>query len=179
MKKLFAAIALVTLPLLAAAHGPTPQKVEKTVTISAPPAKVWAIVKDFGGMQKWHPAVVSTKLENKNDPDGKPTTYRTLNLKGGGTIVEYLSYAKDDEMKIKYYMTTDTALPVTDYVGTMQVKAGATANESVVTWVGRFYRKYTLNPPIPAGQDDASAVAAVTGVFDAGLPSLKKVAEGK
>lgn len=179
MRKLFAAIAFASMPILALAHGPTPQKVEKTVTINAAPAKVWAIVKDFGGMQKWHPAVVSTKLENKNDPDGKPTVYRTLTLKDGGTIVEYLGFSKDDEMKIKYYMTTETVLPVTDYIGTMQVKAGANPNESIVTWLGRFYRKYPLNPPIPAGQDDASAVAAVTGVFDAGLPNLKKVAEGK
>lgn len=48
-----------------------------------------------------------------------------------------------------------------------------------VTWVGRFYRVYKLNPPIPAGQDDETAVKAVTEIYDAGLPALKKLAETK
>jgi hypothetical protein len=45
--------------------------------------------------------------------------------------------------------------------------------------MARFYRVYKLNPPIPAGQDDESAVKAVTGVFDAGLAGLKKASEAK
>ena len=63
MKKLLVLASLALLPLTAAAHGPSPQKVEKTVTIKAEPAKVWAIVKDFGAIDKWHPAVTSSKLE--------------------------------------------------------------------------------------------------------------------
>ena len=31
----------------------------------------------------------------------------------------------------------------------------------IVQWTARFYRTYKLNPPIPEGQDDATAVAAV------------------
>jgi hypothetical protein len=45
--------------------------------------------------------------------------------------------------------------------------------------MARFYRVYRLNPPIPPGQDDESAIKAVTGVFDAGLPALKALAEAK
>jgi hypothetical protein len=45
--------------------------------------------------------------------------------------------------------------------------------------MARFYRVYKLNPPIPAGQDDESAVKAINGVFDAGLAGLKKTAEAK
>ncbi len=65
MKKLLAIIALAALSFNAAAHGPSPQKVEKTVVIKAAPAKVWAVVKDFGNMHAWHPAIASTKLEKK------------------------------------------------------------------------------------------------------------------
>ena len=59
----------------------------------------------------------------------------------------------------------------------MTVTQGANANEATVTWVGRFYRLYKLNPPIPAGQDDETAIKAITGIFDSGLANLKKVAE--
>jgi hypothetical protein len=178
MKKLLAIIAAAVLPFAAYAHGPSPQKVEKEVVIKAEPAKVWALVKDFGNMQKWHPAVASDKLENKKDENGQDATFRLLTLKDGGTIYEKLKSVSDADMKLKYEIV-EGVLPVTDYNSTITVKAGPGAGETTVNWMGRFYRKYRLNPPIPPGQDDESAVKAVTGVYDGGLANLKKVAEGK
>ena len=175
MNKFLALLALATftaLPLTAAAHGPTPQKVEKSIVIKAPPAKVWAMVKDFGNMHAWHPAIASTKLEKKGDE-----THRTLTLKSGGDINEKLRSVDDKDMKLKYEITGGVA-PVADYNAVMTVTAGPAAGESTVTWVGRFYRTYKLNPPIPAGQDDETALKFVTGVFDGGLANLKKVLEG-
>lgn len=171
MKKLFTIIALAALSFNASAHGPSPQKVEKTVVIKAAPAKVWAVVKDFGNLHAWHPAIASTKLEKKGEE-----TFRTLTLKDGGTITEKLRTADDADMKLRYEITEGVA-PVADYNAFMQVTAGPGAGESTVTWVGRFYRTYKLNPPIPAGQDDETAVKFVTGVFDSGLANLKKVIE--
>ena len=176
MNKFLALLALATfttLPLTAAAHGPTPQKVEKSVVIKAPPAKVWAMIKDFGNKHAWHPAVASTKLEKKGED-----TVRTLTLKNnGGDIIEKLRSADDASMKLKYEIIGGVA-PVADYNATMTVTAGPGAGESTVNWVGRFYRTYKLNPPIPAGQDDETALKFITGVFDSGLANLKKVLEG-
>ena len=176
MNKFLALLALAALPLSAAAHGPSPQKVEKTIVIKAAPAKVWAIVKDFGNMQTWHPAVASDKLEQKKDENGEMATFRTLTLKGGGEIIEKLRGADDATMKLRYEID-DGVAPVADYNSYMLVTAGPGAGESTVTWVGRFYRTYKLNPPIPAGQDDETAVKFVTGVYDSGLANLKKVVE--
>ncbi|WP_020167869.1 MULTISPECIES: SRPBCC family protein [Methylotenera] len=176
MKKFLTLLALATLSFNAAAHGPSPQKVEKTIVIKAAPAKVWALVKDFGNMQKWHPAIESVKTEQKKDENGELATFRTLSLKGGGDIVEKLRSADDKDMKLKYEIVSGVA-PVADYNAFMQVTAGPGAGESTVTWVGRFYRTYKLNPPIPAGQDDETAVKFITGVFDGGLANLKKVLE--
>lgn len=173
MKKLLALIAFALVPLTAAAHGPSPQKVEKTVTIKAEPAKVWAIIKDFGGINKWHPGVATSKLEKKGGD-----TYRRLTLKDGNTIVEKLRSIDDADMQLKYEID-ETTLPFTDYYSIMKVKAGPGAGESTVTWMGRFYRLYKLNPPIPKGQDDETAVATVTAIYDSGLANLKKIAEGK
>ena len=181
MNKFLALLALAILPNLvlvssAAAHGPSPQKVEKTIVIKAPPAKVWALVKDFGNMQVWHPAVASDKTEQKKDENGDMATFRTLTLKGGGEIYEKLRSADDADMRLKYEIDGGVA-PVADYYSVMTVVAGPGAGESTVTWIGRFYRTYKLNPPIPAGQDDETAVKFVTGVYDAGLDGLKKAAE--
>ena len=176
MKKILALLALSLVATTAAAHGPTPQKVEKSITIKADPAKVWALVKDFGNMQKWHPAVVTDKVSQKKDENGDMATYRALALKGGGVINEKLRSVDEAGMKLKYEIV-DSPLPLTDYNSTITVAKGEAAGETTVTWVGRFYRLYKLNPPIPAGQDDATAVASVTGIYDAGLANLKKVVE--
>ena len=178
MKKLLALIAMAAIPLSAAAHGPSPQKVEKEIVIKADPAKVWGLIKDFGAWEKWHPAVASTKSEVKKDENGNDVTYRTLTLKDGGTLVERLRTVDDAGMLLKYDLESGV-LPVSDYNSRIKVTAGPNAGESTVTWVGRFYRVYKLNPPIPPGQDDETAVNAVTGVYDSGLANLKKVAEGK
>jgi hypothetical protein len=82
----------------------------------------------------------------------------------------------DASMKMRYEIVSGT-LPLTDYNSVMTVEKGDKPGESKVTWVGRFYRLYKLNPPIPAGQDDETAVKAITGIFDSGLANLQKVAE--
>ncbi|OIR04620.1 polyketide cyclase / dehydrase and lipid transport [mine drainage metagenome] len=177
MKKIFALLALALsvslVPLTAAAHGPSPQKVEKTVTIKADPAKVWAIVKDFGNVQKWLPGIASNKVEKKGDD-----TFRLLTFKDGGHVYEKLRSIDDGSMKVKYEIDSGT-LPLTDYYSIITVAKGAKPGETTVTWLGRFYRLYKLNPPIPAGQDDETAIKAVSDIYDAGLANLQKVAEAK
>ena len=176
MKKFLTLIALAAFSMSAAAHGPSPQKVEKSIVIKAAPAKVWAMVKDFGNLHAWLPPVASTKLETKKDENGEMATYRTLTLKDGGVINEHLKGIDDAAMKIKYEIIGGVA-PVKDYNSYMKVTAGPGAGESTVTWTGRFYRMYSLNPPIPPGQSDEDAVKFVEGVYSAGLPNLKKVLE--
>lgn len=177
MKKFLALIALSLsfslVSFTAAAHGPSPLKVDKSITIKADHAKVWALVKDFGNMQKWHPNIASTKLEKKG-----ADTFRTLTLKSGGTIVEKLRSADDEDMKIKYEIVT-SGLPLTDFNAFIVVTKGANPGETNVQWLGRFYRLYKLNPPIPAGQDDETALKAINEIFDTGLAGLQKAAEAK
>ena len=64
--------------------------------------------------------------------------------------------------------------PFSDYNAYIIVKKGANDNESVIQWTARFYRIYKLNPPIPEGQDDATAKAAVKKIVESGLANLKK-----
>jgi len=173
MKKIIIGILLTFVSFSVFAHGPSPQKVEKSITINASPDKVWAIVKDFGSFQKWEPLVTDIKLEKKGED-----TLRTLTLKSGGKVIERLKGIDEEAMKLKYEIV-EGSVPVADYNSFIVVTKGSNPNESNVTWVGRFYRVYKLNPPIPAGQDDESALKAVNEIYDAGLPALKKLAESK
>ncbi len=176
MKKFLALMILAALPLSASAHGPSPQKVEKTITINAAPAKVWGIVKDFAHPEVWRTSIVSTKVVTKNDENGTSGTYRNLTMKDGSTLEEHLQGIDDADMKFKYEIT-DGAVPLKDYYSNIVVTAGPAAGQSTITWTGRFYRKYSLNPPIPLGQDDESAIKFVNTFYDAALAGLKKAAE--
>lgn len=177
MKKIWMTALLVALMPLSsiAANAPSQQKVIREVVIKAEPNKVWALVKDFGGIHTWHPAVESTKLSTQKDETGVELPHRTLTLKGGGSLLEKQTISSDEEMKLEYKIV-EGVLPVSGYRAVMTVKKGANPGESVVNWTGRFYNKAN-KVDAPVGEDNATAVKAVEGVYDSGLENLKKVLE--
>jgi mxaD protein len=86
MKKflVFIVAALIALPMVSSAHGPSRQQVKEKITINASPEKVWAMIKDFGGLHNWHPAIASTELK------GDTIRILTLTSEGNPTITEKL-----------------------------------------------------------------------------------------
>ena len=153
------------------AHGPTRQKAIEKITINAPPAAVWARIKNFDALKDWHPAIA----ESPADKGNAVGSVRQLKLKGGGALTETLEGFDDAKMKYSYRAKDGGALPVTNYTSTISVSGEG--NQSVVEWRGAFYRGYPNNDP-PADQNDDAAVAAITGVYKSGLANLKKLAEG-
>jgi len=156
----------------ASAHGPTRQKVTEEVTIDAPAAAVWGRIRNFDALKDWHPAVASSPAD-KGNAEG---SVRQLTLKDGGALTETLESYDETKMRYSYRARNGGALPVTNYTSTISVRADG--NRAVVEWRGAFYRGYPNNDPPPDQNDDA-AVAAVTGVYKAGLANLKKIAEAK
>jgi carbon monoxide dehydrogenase subunit G len=161
------AAAVLVLPGLAFAHGPTRQKADEAIEIAAPPDKVWAIVKDFGGAHRWVPGVAATALNG---------TTRVLKLDAGGQVVEELETIDDANMSLRFRMKDPGPVPVNNF--SAQISVSSSGSGSLVRWRGAFYRAYLNNDP-PPEQSDEAAVKAITGMFKGGLEKLKKVAEGK
>ena len=164
--------ALLLASTVALAHGPTRQKVTESVTVKAAPDQVWAALKDYGAMEKWHPAVEKTVADKGNSVGST----RTLTLKGGGTVVEELESYSDADRKLSYRMKDPGPIPVSNYSATISVKPAD--GGSVVEWRGAFYRKFMNNDP-PPDQNDEAAVKAITGVYQAGLANIKAMFEKK
>lgn len=171
---IFSYIPFMSMPTQAA-NAPSQQKVIREVVVKATPAKAWAVVKDFGAIHKWHPAVAESKTETKADEAGVELLHRTLTLKDGGTLLEKQTISADEDMKLEYRIV-EGVLPVSGYRSNMQVKAGPGAGESTIVWTGRFYNKANDVHPKP-GEDNETAVKAVEGVYDTGLPALKAYIE--
>jgi mxaD protein len=134
--------------------------VKEKVELSVPPEKAWALIKDFDGWQNWHPAVASTEIiSGKGNTHG---TVRVLMLKDGGKITERLERYQPKVFAYTYRIT-DSPLPVTDYVSTIQVKPSKSG--CVVNWSSHFKAK--------EGTEDAEAVKTMRGIYTAGLDNLK------
>jgi hypothetical protein len=166
---LFMFAALLASPVVFA-HGPTRQKVVETIEINAPADKVWALVGEYAGWQKWHPAIESTTADKGNEVGST----RRLSIKGGKFLEEELELYDAAAMTLKYRIKSGDALPVTNYSSTIKVIAAG--SKSAVEWRGAFYRGYPNNNP-PPDQSDEAAVEAVTNVYKAGLAQLKALAE--
>ncbi len=163
------AVGAAVAPTLALAHGPTRQKVTLEAGVAASPDEVWALIGDFQDMS-WHPAVFSTEGENGNQIDA--TRRLTLGQEGGGTIDDVLFKYDAEKMTYSYRIENVSVdvLPVTNYSSHLTVKP-RDGGGSVVEWRGAFYRGYPNNDP-PENLSDEAAIAAVTGVYQAGLDAL-------
>lgn len=169
-----AVAATLALAAAAQAHGPSRLKTEQSVLLDATPDEVWQVIGKFDDMG-WHPAIASTEMTPEGAPaDAPEESTRILHLRAEGgdpTITERLMSIDTDKRQYKY-MITDVAvevLPVTNYSSTIQVNDKDGRAE--VVWKGGFYRGYPNNDP-PADLNDDAAMAAVNGVYQAGLEAL-------
>ena len=186
MKKitLIVSVLLFFFTASAGAHGPVRQDAEQEITINAPAAKVWDIIKNYGDMS-WLPEVFNTSSDGGN----KKGATRVLTLKDGGTITEELKNYNEEKMSYAYKITDmSTAktithagveekvpvLPVDNYSAIIKVEAKG--DTSVVTWKAGYYRAYTNNNP-PAEMNEETANAAVNAILKTGLINLKTLAE--
>ena len=173
---IIAAGLLVALPGMAWAAKTGYLGVNESVQINAPPAKVWSLVKDWNGLQKWHPAFSNAEI--KSGANNKVGAVRTLTMADGGAkFDEELDGFSEKRKKYSYRIISDSPLPVVDYSSTILVKSGKAKGTSVLVWKGKFKRKVADNPP--AGQNDAGAKKAIIGAYQAGLQNAKKLAEAK
>lgn len=171
------AVTLLLTPALALAHGPSRLKVEKAVDVSAPPAKVWALLKDFCAIEKWHPAVAKC-TGNGGNAVGATRELRLNDPNNGPTIDEEMLKYDDAKMMYKYKIdkVDPTVVPVANYASQIQVEDDGKGG-SKVTWKGGFYRVDPTNNP-KKGQDDEAATNAINGIYDAGLGKIKTLFDG-
>ena len=92
-------------------------------------------------------------------------TFRTLSLKGGGTILEKQTNW-DNKAKTYSYTIEESPLPVANYKATLSVKPKGSGSE--VLWISNFNAK---------GADDAKASSTIGGIFDAGLTGIEAKAK--
>lgn len=128
--------------------------------IPADAAAVWAVVRDFDGLPRWHPAIATSELETPGDSVG---AVRHLTLEDGGEVREVLVSLDDTRRSLTYEILT-SPFPVRLYRSTIRVVPVTTTGESFVEWSLVF----------DCDADDADQLTRLfgEGVFGGGLAGL-------
>lgn len=138
-------------------------KVNSSTELPVPAQTVWAVIGNFNALPDWHPVVEKSELTKV---DGG--TVRTLHLMGGGTIEEKLEQI-DDHERLYTYSILSGPLPVSNYTATLRVREGDGGSGCTVEWSSEFEAE---------GAPESDAVAAISGVYEAGFENLKKMFGG-
>jgi mxaD protein len=165
--RILSAAVLALSALAAHGHGPTPQKIDESVTIAAPPAAVWAVVGNFADLAGWNPAVTASSADRGNEAGST----RTLTLPAG-QVTEQLDDYDAAAMSMSYRSGTPDpkVLPASSYSGRLTVKPDGSGSR--LGWQVRGYRADTGNDPA-AGMDDESAVKALRALMRPGLDAVR------
>lgn len=137
-----------------------------TSTVIAQPADyIWHIIRDFGTIASWHPALRDSRMEY-NHPGDKVGSIRALTLMDGGKVRETLLALSDYEYKITYDILT-SPMPLTDYHATLQLHPITDNNHTFAEWLAEFECS-------PTDQDTLVNLVA-NDVFKVGLDNLKNM----
>ncbi|VVO04824.1 hypothetical protein PS718_02960 [Pseudomonas fluorescens] len=110
--------------------------VEFSAVMDSEAQRVWSVVKKFGEIHKWHPAIVQSNIES-GWPDGLVGCVRKLTLADGAVVTERL-LSVDDRALTLAYRFEQAPLPLDNYVASVRLMALTGQNRTLVTWSASF-----------------------------------------
>lgn len=110
--------------------------VEYSAVLDSDAEHVWGILKKFGEIQKWHPSIVESSIED-NQPDGRVGCIRKLTLADGAIVRERLM-SVDDLNLILSYRFEQAPLPLDDYVATVKLALSTGQSKTFIQWSASF-----------------------------------------
>lgn len=136
--------------------------VDHAAILAADADRVWGIVKRFGAIADWHPAIAEGRIDGAI-ADGTPGCVRVLRLGDGGTLRERL-LAVDEANRSFTYRIDAAPLPVDDYHLTVSLVPITGEPRTVIRWTARF--------DVRPGHDPAEQVATIRGLVAGGHDAL-------
>ena len=128
--------------------------------VAAPAKKVWDLISDFGGIQKFADPRFITKCECNGDTPG---SVRTITLADGEKIQERLETFEGQAYRFSYSILGECSIPVRDYLATTKVTA-IDKNKCQIDW------QSTFNAVGPAEE----AEKIIRGVYTGGVIGIRK-----
>jgi hypothetical protein len=137
--------------------------VVKSTIIDAPVDRVWTILRDFNGFDRWLPPIKASTIE-RHVPADLIGCVRRVQLQDGAEVREQLLGLSDLEMTISYCLL-DTPIPLFNYVAHVRLLPVTDGNRTFWHWEARF------TAPARAEADMTHLVAEL--IFQAGFESIR------
>ena len=111
-------------------------QVTSSRVIPAPVDRVWSVVRDFNGHDRWHPIVKQSVIEERQ-PSDKVGCVRAFDLEGGESLRERLLALSDTETGFRYCLM-DTPLPLFNYVAELRLSPVTMTDQCFAHWSAKF-----------------------------------------
>lgn len=143
-----------------------PHVVRSTI-IEAPVDRLWSILRDFNGHDRWHPIVARSEIERAN-PSDRVGCVRRFQLRDGSELREQLLTLSDLEMTFSYCLL-DTPIPLFNYVAHVRLLPVTDGNRSFWHWESRF--------TTPPGREAELARLVGDEVYTNGIEAVRRLPE--
>ena len=100
------------------------------------PIAVWAVLRDFNGHDRWHPAVATSPIE-RNQTSDRIGCVRRFRLADGSELREQLLALSDLEQSFSYCLL-DTPIPLFNYVAHVRLLPVTDGDRTFWHWESRF-----------------------------------------
>jgi len=111
-------------------------QVQYNAIINSNSDAVWSVLKRFGAISDWHPAIPSSEIEG-GGPDGVVGCIRRLILADGATLLEQLLMVDERQQSFSYRFL-EAPLAVDNYVAHVKTIPLHGQERSVVQWTASF-----------------------------------------
>ena len=139
-------------------------RIVRSTVINAPTDRVWALLRDFNGHDRWHPAVVKSTIERGQSAD-RLGCVRRFFLRDGSELRERLLTLSDLEQTFSYCLL-ETPVPLFNYVAHVRLAPVTDGERTFIEWTAEFDC---------APEREAELVSNIgNGVFQGGFDALKR-----
>ncbi len=138
-------------------------RVRRSTILECPVEQVWAVLRDFGGHDRWHPAVAESAVEDGRAGD-EVGAVRRFRLADGSLLRERLLALSDRERRLTYCLL-DSPIPLLDYVATVTLRPVTDGRRTYWDWRSEFRT--------PRGREAELARLVGDDIYEAGFAGLR------
>jgi len=138
-------------------------RIVRSTVIDAPTDQVWAVLRDFNGHDRWHPAVARSAIERGLSADQLGCVRRFF-LRDGSELRERLLTLSDLEQTFSYCLL-ETPIPLFNYVAHVRLAPVTDGDRTFWEWRGSFSTR--------KGEEAEMTRLVGEDIFEAGFAAVR------
>ncbi len=138
-------------------------KILKSTILDEPIDRVWDVLRDFNGHDRWHPAVVDSQVERGWTSD-MVGCVRRFHLADGSLLREQLLSLSDIDATFSYCLL-DTPVPLFNYVSHVRLLPVTDGDRTFWSWEGAFTTR--------AGEEREMSSMVSEQIYQAGFDAIR------